>query len=116
MKHLCIFALFIVLTACSAVQGDTPLQRYYGLQQDYRAAQTVALSYKIACTPKPASNPCHQDVARIQAISRKVQSMLDTAEAARTLGAGANFAASVAIASTVLGELETFLQQSSEVK
>lgn len=116
MKHLCTFALLIALAACSAVQGDTPLQRYYGLQQDYRTAQTAALSYKTVCTPKPASNPCHQDVTRIQAISRKVQSTLDTAEAARTLGASANFAASVALAGAALDELQNFLQQSSEVK
>ena len=116
MKHLCIFALFLVLTACSAVQGDTPLQRYIGLQLDYRVAQTAALSYKTACSPQPASHPCHSDVSRIQAVSRKVQSTFDTAEAARTFGAGADFATSVALASTALGELQTLLQHTSEVK
>lgn len=111
-----ILCLLVLLTACNAWQADTPLQRYYGLQQDYHTTQTAALSYKTACTPQPASHPCHSDVTRIQAISRKVQSTFDMAEAARTLGAGADFAASVAIASTTLGELETLLQQTSEVK
>lgn len=116
MKHFCMMAIFIALSACSAVQGDTPLQRYYGLQQDYKATQTAALSYKNACTPQPASHPCHTDVTRIKALSRKVQSTLDTAEAARTLGANADFASGVALASTALGELQSFLQHSSEVK
>lgn len=116
LHHMAVLMALAVLTACSAIQGDTPLQRYIGLQLDYRVAQTAALSYKTACTPQLASHPCHSDVSRIQAISRKVQSTFDTAEAARTFGANADFATSVALASTALGELQTLLQHTSEVK
>ena len=55
MKHLCTFALLIALAACSAVQGDTPLQRYYGLQQDYRAAQTAATLARTAGLRPPTA-------------------------------------------------------------
>lgn len=116
MKNIFVLTLIALLTACNAVQGDTPLQRYYGLQTDYRAIQKVALTYKNGCADTAPQNPCHKDVTNIQAISRRVQSTFDSAEAARQIGINADFATSVAIAGTALGELSTYLQHASEVK
>lgn len=116
MKNIFVFTLIALLTACNAVQGDTPLQRYYGLQTDYRAIQKVALTYKNGCANTVPENPCHKDVTNIQAISRRVQSTFDSAEVARQIGINADFATSVAIAGTALGELSTYLQHTSEVK
>lgn len=116
MKQLITFACILALAACAAIQGDTPLQRYYGLQQDYHTVQTVAVAYKTACDSTAASHPCHKDVASIQAISKRVQSTFDAAETARRLGVNADFSAAVAIASTALGELQTYLQHTSEVQ
>ena len=116
MKTIFAFTLIALLTACNAVQGDTPLQRYYGLQTDYRTIQKVAVTYKTGCANTAPENPCHEDVTNIQAISRRVQGMFDAAETARQIGINADFAASVAIASTALGELSTYLQHTSEVK
>ncbi len=116
MKRLCILALCCLMTACSAVQGDTPLQRYIGLQLDYQNWQTVAVAYKTACAKTLPTHPCHQDVVTIKAISSRVQGTFDAAETARKFGIGADFAASVAIASTALSELATYLLHTTEVK
>lgn len=116
MKNIFAFSLIILLAACNAVQGDTALQRYYGLQTDYRTVQKVALTYKKGCATTAPENPCHQDVANIQAISRRVQSTFDDAETARQIGINADFAVAVSVAGTALGELSTYLQHSSEVK
>jgi len=116
MKNIIAFVLVAFLAACNAVQGDTPLQRYYGLQTDYRTIQKVAVTYKNGCAKTAQEHPCHKDVTNIQAISRRVQGTFDAAETARLIGINADFATSVAIAGTALGELSTYLQHTSEVK
>lgn len=118
MKKLFLVALVMLVTACNTLQGDTALQRYYGLQSDYQRALLTAVAYKTNCEVRLPADPCHENVKTIQDAAAQVQTALDNAEALRSQGNSGEFSLAVTVAVTALTQLETYLvnQSTTEVQ